>query len=239
MTSSVAPSEAASAFTSLARLVYHGQTYGEVYTEICRLATVVVPGCDHACITTISAGEQPALEATTDAIAAQVDGLEWETGEGPCVDAILTQRFEWDPDITKRPAWPKLAARILDITPVRGMLGYRLVVNDHKVGALNMFSDTPGALTQEAADMGAILVSFASVALTAANQREEAASLRQGLQSNREIGKALGMLMATHDLSDDEAFRRLRLASNRMNTRLVEVAQRVVAEHRAGTSGTA
>lgn len=239
MTSSVPVDEAATAFTSLAKLVYHGQTYGDIFAEICRLAPVVVPGCDRACITMISAGEQPVLEATTDPIAAKVDALEWEVGEGPCVDAILTQRFEWDPDITTRPAWPKLADRILTETPVRGMVGYRIVVNDRKVGALNVFSDTAGAFTQEDADLGAILVSFASVALTAASQREEAATLRQGMLSNREIGKALGMLMVTHDLDDEEAFKRLRQASNRLNTRLVDVAQRVLAEHRASSSGSA
>lgn len=234
MASSGPLNEAASTFSALAQLVYHGQTYAEVYEEICRIAPIVVPGCDRACITTISAGKQPVLEATTDEIAALVDGLEWQVGEGPCVDAILSQRFEWDPDITRRPTWPKLADRILAETPVRGMIGYRIVVNDRKVGALNMFSDTAGAFTQEDADLGAILVSFASVALTAASQREEAASLRKGMLSNREIGKAVGMLMVTHDLSDDDAFQRLRQASSRLNTRLADIAQRVVADPRRG-----
>jgi len=234
MTSSASSDGAAGAFATLAELVYAGQSYDEIFTEICRAALTVVPGCDRACITTVSAGQQPVLEATTDEIAAYVDGLEWETREGPCVDAILTQRFEWDPDITTRPVWPKLAERIVRETPVRGMIGYRIVVDERKIGALNMFSDEPGAFTQEAADMGALLVSFATVALTAATQREETATLRQGMLSNREIGKAVGMLMATHDLSDEEAFRRLREASNRLNTRLADIAARMMAEHRAG-----
>ncbi|MGZ4453851.1 MAG: ANTAR domain-containing protein, partial [Nocardioides sp.] len=123
-----------------------------------------------------------------------------------------------------------LAERILRETPVRGMIGYRIMVEGRKVGALNMFSDVPGAFTQEAADMGALLVSFASVALAAASQREEATSLRDAMMSNREIGKAVGMLMATHDLTDAEAFQRLRAASNRLNTRLADIAAQVVAD---------
>jgi transcriptional regulator with GAF, ATPase, and Fis domain len=239
MTSSPSLDEAASAFTKLAELVYGGSSYDEVFTEICRAALTVVPGCDRACITTLKEGQEPVLEATTDELAAYVDKLEWETGEGPCVDAILTQRFEWDRDITTRPTWPKLAERILQETPVRGMIGYRIVVDDHKIGALNMFSDTAGAFTQEAADMGAILVSFASVALTAASQREETTSLRQGMASNREIGKAMGMLMATHGLTDEKAFQRLRDASNRLNTRLADLAAELVAEHRRSVEETA
>ncbi|MGZ4476601.1 MAG: ANTAR domain-containing protein [Nocardioides sp.] len=232
MTSEVSLDEAAAAFASLAQMVYQGHAYDQIFGEICRTALTVVPGCDRACITTVGADQQPVLEATTDDIAAYVDKLEWEVGEGPCRDAIVTQRFEWDADITVHPAWPKLAERILRETPVRGMIGYRIMVEGRKVGALNMFSDVPGAFTQEAADMGALLVSFASVALSAASQREEATSLREAMMSNREIGKAVGMLMATHDLTDAEAFQRLRAASNRLNTRLADIAAQVVADHR-------
>jgi len=231
--------DAAGAFMNLAQLVYGGETYPAIYEEICRLAVALIPGCDHACIPTISGGEEPVLQASTDDTAAFVDRLEWESGEGPCVDAIMTQRFEWDPDITTDPVWPRLAKRVLTETSVRGMIGYRIIVSERKVGALNVFSDTAGALTREDADLGAILVSFASVAITAAGQREEAAGLRAGMLSNREIGKALGMLMTTHDISDREAFERLRQASNRLNTRLAEVARGMVAEHNAASGDTA
>ena len=236
MTDTVALDEAAGAFWDLAQRVYAGESYQGIYEEICRTAVAVVSGCDHACITTISAGEAPELQATTDEIASRVDRLEWETREGPCVDAILRQRFEWDPDITRNPTWPRLAARVLDETPVRGMIGYRIIVGERKIGALNLLSDEPGALTQEDADMGAILASFASVAVTAASQHEEATSLREGLLSNREIGKAVGLLMATHSINDQDAFDRLRQASSRLNIRLAEIARRIVGEHNAGSA---
>lgn len=235
MTSSIPLSEATDAFGALAELVYQGETYPRIYEEICRTAVAAVPGCDRACITTVSAGQEPVLQATTDDVAAMVDGLEWKTGEGPCVDAIMSQRFDWDPDITTNPTWPRLAERLLRGTPVRGMIGYRIMVGERKVGALNLFADTPGAFTPEGADMGAILASFASVALTAAAQREEAVGLRHGVLSNREIGKALGILMATHGVSDDAAFERLRAASNHLNTRVVDIARRILEEHN-GTS---
>lgn len=234
MTSSVPLDEVAEALGELAHRVYNGQTYPGIYDEICRTAVAVVPGCDHACITTIRGGEDPELVATTDEVAALVDKLEWDTREGPCYDAIMTQRFEWDPDITQDPTWPKLAERTLAETPVKGMIGYRIIVESNKVGALNLLSDTAGALTQEGADVGAILASFASVAIAAAAQHEEATSLREGLVSNREIGKAVGLLMATHSITDAEAFAKLREASNRMNVRLAEIARRVVGDHNAG-----
>jgi AmiR/NasT family two-component response regulator len=65
----------------------------------------------------------------------------------------------------------------------------------------------------------------------ASTQRDTAESLRAGLRSNREIGKAMGLMMAFHKITDDEAFTMLRSASQNLNTKLVEVARQVVAHH--------
>jgi AmiR/NasT family two-component response regulator len=65
----------------------------------------------------------------------------------------------------------------------------------------------------------------------ASEQRAAAASLRAGLESNREIGKAVGLMMAFHKINDEEAFQILRKASQDMNVKLIEVARQVVAHH--------
>lgn len=237
MTGSTPLGAAASAFSDLADRVYAGESYDGVYEAICKVAVEVVPGCDHACVTTMRAGERPVCEASTDDVARVIDELEWETGEGPCLDAILSNRFEWDPDITRGSAWPKLAERALRETPVRGMIGYRLLAGERKVGALNLLSDRAGAFTEGAADIGAIVASFASVAIGAARHHEAADSLRAGLESNREIGKAVGLLMATHDSTDDQAFAMLRDASSRLNVRLADLARQAVREHNGRAGG--
>jgi hypothetical protein len=223
--------EAVSAFQSLAELIYGADSYEGVFEAICRASVAAVPGCDHASIVTMRAGEKSVCEAASDDVARRVDELEREVDEGPCLDAILTQRFECDPDITQDPSWPRLAARVVAETPVRGMVGYRILVGDRKAGGLTLLSDTPGALTPEAGSIGAIVAAFASVSLAAAAAHQSARSLREALDSNREIGKAVGLLMATHGVSDEEAFGVLRDASSKLNVRLAVVARRVVAEH--------
>ena len=150
-----------------------------------------------------------------------------ELGEGPCVDAIEEEAGQIDPDISKHSTWPKLAERVLAETPVRGMAGFRIIVDGRKVGALDLFSDTPGALEAAGAE-GAVLSSFASVALMSVANRERADSLRRGLESNREVGKAVGLMMAAHQIGSDEAFALLRRASNDMNMKLTEVAREVI-----------
>jgi len=73
-----------------------------------------------------------------------------------------------------------------------------------------------------------VLASFASVAINAVAHGEDAGSLRRGLVSNREIGKAVGMLMLLHNFSEDEAFDLLRRHSQSLNIKLADVARRVI-----------
>jgi hypothetical protein len=220
--------EPADVFMNLARMVYGGGEYQDIYREICNAAVQVIPGCDHACITTLRGGGDLETEAASDQIASMIDDFERQTGEGPCLDAILEEKFQRDPDIAKDSAWPVLSKLVLEQSPVRGMIGYRLFIGDRKAGSLNVFSDTPDALTIEAADIGAIVASFASVAIAGAAANDRAENLWRGLQSNREIGKAIGLLMSTHTIDEDQAFDVLRRASSEMNVKLAEVARRVV-----------
>jgi signal transduction histidine kinase/DNA-binding response OmpR family regulator len=54
------------------------------------------------------------------------------------------------------------------------------------------------------------------------------ANLERALTSNRQIGAAVGILMAMHKLTSDRAFALLREASNKTNRRLRDVADQVV-----------
>lgn len=214
-------------FQTLARLIYSGSTFEEVYQHLVDMATRIVAGCDHASLM-LAQRDGYATAAASDDIARRIDALERELGEGPCVDAIDEEAGQIDPDITRHSSWPRLAERVLAETPVRGMAGYRIVIEGKKVGALNLFSDTPDALREEGADQGAVLSAFASVALMSVANRDRADSLRRGLESNREVGKAIGLLMAAHHIGSDEAFEVLRKASNDMNMKLTEVAREVI-----------
>lgn len=222
------PGESAAAFTRLAEIVYRRADYEDIYEAIATTAVDVVPGCDHACVTSLRAGGELTCEGSSDEVAALIDTFEQQSGEGPCLDAIVEESFQHDPDITTKATWPALTKLVLEHTPVRGMIGYRLLVGGSKAGALNIFSDHPGALTTESAAMGAIVASFASVALTGAAQNERADTLQRGLESNREIGKAVGLIMASHNISGDEALAVLKKASSELNVKLAVVARRVV-----------
>jgi hypothetical protein len=225
-------SDPSATFALIAERVYAHGTFTEVYQAICETAVAALGPVHHASLM-ICANGRFSTAAATDDVARRIDAAEREIGSGPCHDAIVDEVPQLDADLTDGSTWPALAAFVLEHTPVRGMAGFRMVVDRRKVGALNLFSDNAGELST-CLPQATMLAAFASVALAAVAGHEEAAGLRRGLLSNREIGKAVGLLMAFHKISDDEAFEMLRKASQDMNVKLAEVAREVVDHHNHG-----
>ena len=214
-------------FAALAEIIYQGSDVNQMYAAICVAATLTVRGCDHASLL-VRENDKYITVGASDRLAQAIDDLERRAGDGPCIDAIEEETPQIETDLTTPSLWPKLAAVLVAETPVRGAMGFRLLVDKRKGAALNLFSDTPNMFDAESAGRAAVLAAFASVAINAVAKGEDAASLRRGLLSNREIGKAVGMLMMLHDMSEDEAFDLLRSHSQALNIKLAEVARVVI-----------
>jgi transcriptional regulator with GAF, ATPase, and Fis domain len=215
-------------FRQMSALIYAGADSGSIHQALVDAAPRLVEGCTRASLL-VRARDRFVTAASTDDVARRIDQIELEVGEGPCVDAIVAEAYQHDADLTDGTSpWPRFCERIVAETPVRSAIGYRLLLDGDKIGALNLFADVPGGLTERSADTGAVIASFASVALMAIRAREEAATLRQGLSSNREIGKAVGLLMAAHHISGQEAFELLRNTSQELNMKLAQVASQVI-----------
>ena len=215
-------------FRQMSALIYAGADSGSIHQALVDAAPRLVEGCTRASLL-VRTRDRFVTAASTDDVARRIDQIELEVGEGPCVDAIVAEAYQHDADLTDGTSpWPRFCERIVAETPVRSAIGYRLLLDGDKIGALNLFADVPGGLTEKSADTGAVIASFASVALMAIRAREEAATLRQGLSSNREIGKAVGLLMAAHHINGQEAFELLRNTSQELNMKLAQVASQVI-----------
>ena len=192
----------------------------------------LMDGCDRAGIGVLD-GERFTSAAGTDDVMRLIDDLQNEVGEGPCLEASTDDIAQVDNDITTHSTWPVLAELVVARTPVRAMLAVPLVDEDRRTGALNVFADRAGAFERESVGQAAILASFASVALAGARHSARADQLQEGLATNREIGAAVGILMATHKVSPQEAFDMLSTASQRLNRKLRDIATGIV---RGGSS---
>ena len=217
----------ATVFAALAEIIYQGSDVNQMYAAICVAATLTVRGCDHASLL-VRENDKYLTVGASDRLAQAIDDLERRAGDGPCIDAIEEETPQIETDLTTPSLWPNLAQVLVAETPVRGAMGFRLLVDKRKGAALNLFSDTPNMYDAESAGRAAVLAAFASVAINAVAKGEDATSLRRGLLSNREIGKAVGMLMLLHDMSEDAAFDLLRRHSQALNIKLAEVARAVI-----------
>lgn len=215
-------------FSVLAQRLRDGRTAEEVFQAVVESAVLLVDGCDRAAIGMLE-GETFASAAATDDVMRLIDRLQGEVGEGPCLEASTDSVVQVDNDITVGSKWPRLAELVVARTPVRAMLAVPLLHDDGKRnGALDVFADTPGAFSAQSVEQAAVLASFASVALAGARHSERASQLEQGLATNREIGAAVGILMATHGITSEEAFTMLSRASQRLNRKLRDIAAGIV-----------
>ena len=215
-------------FVQLARLFRDGGSPQETCEVVARACLDVVSGCDHAGVAVLSPTGGFTTLSATDHVAEIADALQREAGEGPCLEASIEEDIKHDGDLADNPTWPRFAGRLLASTPVRSSLACPLVLDGSRGGALNMFADRTRAFTPDDVANAAVLASFASVAVAAALERENSAQLQVALDTNRTIGAAVGILMATHNLPQEAAFAMLSTASQRVNRKLSELAAGIV-----------
>ena len=198
-----------------------------VQRRLVQFAVRAVPGAQHAAVTMITNGCQLRTTAASDPIPAEVDALQYQYGQGPCLQVLMDNDIAAAPDLTNDDQWPEFAAATVAKTPVRSMLSFRLFITDQDRAALTFYADRPGGFTEQSVATGSIFAAYSSMALIAARHAHTAHNLRQALQTNREIGVAMGILMANQHLSHDRAFAALRAASQNLNIKLFDIARDV------------
>lgn len=184
-----------------------------------------------ASVTTLRRGRFRTAAATDDRARA-ADALQYELGSGPCVDAIVDNAIYNPDDLATDPRWPDFGPRVVVEHGFASMLSYRLSfetpIDGHEmIAGLNIYGATPGAFSDSDQALGLLLSTHAAIALVAATERERSHQLREALNSNREIGVAIGVLMTQHRLTREQAFDLLRIASQDTNRKLHQIAQDV------------
>ncbi|MEU2060114.1 GAF and ANTAR domain-containing protein [Streptomyces sp. NPDC013455] len=189
-------------------------------------ATAIVPGCDAAGILIVDPKGVRSLAPTSEFVV-DSDLLQGRLREGPCYDAARSQKGERVFRIAdfrdEHPRWPAYVAEARRLG-LGSMMGFLLFTEDEDLGALNLYSRSPGAFTEAGETAGWLLASHASVAFASARTH---AQLEQAVATRHVIGEAMGILMGSHNLTEDQAFDVLRRYSQEHNVKLREVARRV------------
>ena len=217
----------AAQFTELARAMTDGHAAGLQPNHVVDFAIRSVPGAAHAAISMVRGGARPKTIASTDDLAFRVDALQYDSGEGPCMQALAESDVVLANNLSEDQRWPRFAPQAVSVTGVRSMLSLRLFLTRDRQGALNFYAAEPEAFEAEAIPLAAIFASYTSLTLLNIVHKKEIFDLERALQSNREIGVAMGILMAREMCTQSQAFNRLRTASQQLNRKLRDIADDV------------
>lgn len=217
------------ALVSLSGVALTHADLDETMREICRIATRAVPNAEGATVTTFPQGRPGAL--ASDDWAQNLDELQFEEHEGPCLDAYRTGNAFRIRDLKAEARWPSYVPRALE-QGVRSILSLPMAAEGSIIGALNVYSREPDAFDAEAASLGEIVAAHAGLAsqVSAAffRHRDLAEQLAEAMQSRAVIEQAKGVLMAVHRCDADEAFGQLVRMSQTANRKLRELAEETV-----------
>jgi hypothetical protein len=170
---------------------------------------------------------------TTDDVSAQIGHLQYSLGEGPSVDAAQHGRPVLEPDLANpnEERWPAFSGEAVR-AGVRAIFGFPLWVGAARLGALDLYRDRAGALTDDQfADMLVLADVVAAVVLAFqadAPPGRIAEELETGADFQYVVHQAAGMVAAQLDIGVVQAMTRLRAYAFGNDRRLTEVAMDVV-----------
>lgn len=221
--------EVAAAMHSLSQPV-GGSSDRAPFDALVRVAVERVPGARWASISMLREGRFITASSTAQQ-AVSADLMQYDIGSGPCVDAVLNDSLCVAGQVGTDPRWSQWGPRAHAEVGVNSVLSQRLHLPEQAwvVGGLNIYSDTPDAFEEAAVAVALILATHGAMVLSQQLASRHAKNLSKALESNREIGVAMGILMNQSRCTQQEAFDVLREASQRSNRKLAAVAAEVVA----------
>ena len=170
----------------------------------------------------------------TDEVSQLIEELQYTLGEGPCVDAYQQDEVVAEPDLADpvTPRWLAFTGPALR-AGVRAVFGFPLRAGTVRLGALNLYRDSPGPLTgdqhADALVVAEVAARWVLEAQAGAPPDMVAAELEAGADFHFTVHNAAGIVSAQQDISVTEALIRLRAFAFSSDRRLADVAQDVIA----------
>lgn len=170
---------------------------------------------------------------TTDDVSALIEDLQFELGEGPCVDAHQQSRPVFEPDLVApaTPRWLAFTGPAVE-AGARAVFGFPLQLGAIHLGALNLYRDRAGRLSDEQHADALVVANVAARAVLMWQADAPPGKLAEELESGSDfhhvVHQATGMIAAQLDVSVGEALIRLRAYAFGNDRALRDVAREVV-----------
>jgi GAF domain-containing protein len=226
----------AATLAEAARTINEPRSVEETLETIARTARASVPGFDAVGISLMHSDGSVETKAATGELVLELDRLQYELKEGPCVSSLHDEPVIVVDHIAHEQRWRKFVPEAVKLG-LKAQMALRLYVDDAgSIGGINMYSTSSDTIAEDAPAAAEIFAAQAAVAL---GHVQEVHQLNEALQSRQQIGTAVGILMERYKIDQQGAFGFLTRLSSTSNTKLREVAAHVVADvARQGDGGT-
>lgn len=214
----------------LARILDHG---AELETQRLCGVCAEVAGTTGAGIMLMSGEISWGSVCTTDPVSALIEQLQYELGEGPCLDAYHHDLPVLEPNLVNpvMPRWPAFSGPAID-AGVGAVFGFPLHVGAVRLGALNLYCDGPRSLTDDQHADALLMAHVVGQALLLAQAGAPAGTIATELEANADfqyvVHQASGMVAAQLDVTVGEALLRLRAYAFGNDRTLTDIARDVV-----------
>ena len=221
----------AAALAAAARTINQEASLEDTLTTIAHTAKLSVPGFDYIGISTIDRKGNVETKAATGDLVWDLDKLQYDLGEGPCVETLRDAQVVVAPQIRHDQRWPRFVPKAVDLG-LKSQLAVKLYLdNEGTLGGLNLYSTLSEDVDPDAEPLAELFAAHAAIALGHVRERE---NLNDALHSRKVIGQAIGLVMGRYKLNEDRAFAFLVRASSHSNIKLRDIAQEMVDQANAG-----
>jgi GAF domain-containing protein len=203
----------------------------EAGEDLCKRFVELLP-VTGVSISVIGGAGQSTIGAS-DPVAARVEELQFELGEGPHREALNTGQPVLVPDIRagEHSRWPVFGAAVHELE-VGALFAFPLVMGAVTIGVVDMYRSTPGALNvgtvSRALSLAASTAGAAS-RLAARSADQDAPTTGMAVpEMRREVHQATGMVLVQLETTATEAFSRLQAHAFSSGRTIQYVAHEVV-----------
>ena len=168
------------ALASFARLLVSDYDVGDVLYDLCDQA-VEITGTTGAGILLEDVDGRLRYAVASDPLTADLEGIQLELGEGPCMLAHAQRAPVFIADLAAEERFDQMVPRTLD-RGMRAVFTFPLLRNGESIGILDLYRDEPGPLSDQQSDAASLFADMVTTAVLNRRRYEDSTAVTQRLQ---------------------------------------------------------
>lgn len=160
-----------------------------------------------------------------------IENLQIETGDGPCVRAAQTGEMVFADDLATDDRFGEFASRAVQVG-MAAVHSFPMIVEGTSIGAMNLYVDRPGPLSDRAVHAGRVIADMCAAYLISARRADHASRMlertRQAMDRNAPIDQAKGWVAHALSISPADAYELIRSHARNNQRRSLDVANAIL-----------